>query len=644
MPLLNDLSPLDEDFTLSWGRGLHTCTNIAKAIFAVIFVFSSGVYQGWLLDTPLHRIMVGRAVKLGGSKEEWTPPPWFGAKFVFAATCSSMWFTAGIIFGIPWARRKWEEQRLERSGSRQRSAALNLSAHAAWKSVRNWRRGMVTMLVSGGQRGRGSAFDRVTAIRGLCEHIFTLAAPCGFMGFAATVLKHHSCRVQCLASLPARWPRSEKEVLLSGSYDETIALWKREPPNKPPLRTRGRSNTSRPGPWLRKQTWKAHDDCVMCLTLLWVEDESFIRKHGWRTSVVASASDDGTIRLWRFIDFSHPPPSGPPPGGPPPGQPATGKSHCGHFAPRTGGAVMALLPLRSPTLNTLRDEAGEKIVRLVSAHDDGIFRVWRFSNMRGSTAPDGTQLMIRGVVEFSARAHKDATRCLTLLDVALPWCFNGLGAVFATGSHDKTVKVWEYSYARETPYAPPHMQCDATLTGHTEWVSAVESLDGWWSRRAPGSNAHARESSSSLDGGSGGSQVALGKEDEVNPRLLASASWDDTIRVWDRTARVCLQILRGHTADVNCLALLSSHLFKDHVTDDKEKAAPCRAQYFLASGSDDCTIRVWRIEAFGRCNESIALRGHTDHVTRLFVMDHGATLVSASLDSTVRMWKKDSSF
>jgi WD40 repeat protein len=77
----------------------------------------------------------------------------------------------------------------------------------------------------------------------------------------------------------------------------------------------------------------------------------------------------------------------------------------------------------------------------------------------------------------------------------------------------------------------------------------------------------------------------------------------------------CLRILEGHTGGVFALAVLSEGT--------------------LASGSEDCTVRVWDTES-GAC--LFTLEGHTSYAKCLAVLSDG-TLVSGSFDGTLRVWK-----
>ncbi|KAF8564547.1 hypothetical protein P879_10732 [Paragonimus westermani] len=86
-----------------------------------------------------------------------------------------------------------------------------------------------------------------------------------------------------------------------------------------------------------------------------------------------------------------------------------------------------------------------------------------------------------------------------------------------------------------------------------------------------------------------------------------------------------LQACEGHTGGVNCLAVS---------TDGN----------LLASGSDDCTIRLWKLIQGDqttkglRCDQILA--GHTNYVTVLVF--HQCYLISGSADRTLKKWNLQS--
>src|SRR5947208_2134902 len=77
-----------------------------------------------------------------------------------------------------------------------------------------------------------------------------------------------------------------------------------------------------------------------------------------------------------------------------------------------------------------------------------------------------------------------------------------------------------------------------------------------------------------------------------NSALLASASHDYTVKIWDASSGECLQTLEGHSRYVNSVAF--SH--------DSAR---------LASASDDRTVKMWDASS-GECLQT--LEGHSPYV------------------------------
>ncbi|KAH9237198.1 hypothetical protein K456DRAFT_1504559 [Colletotrichum gloeosporioides 23] len=102
--------------------------------------------------------------------------------------------------------------------------------------------------------------------------------------------------------------------------------------------------------------------------------------------------------------------------------------------------------------------------------------------------------------------------------------------------------------------------------------------------------------------------------------LVASASDDNTVRIWQADTGECMQELKGHSGWVSSVAF--SH--------DSTLVAS-------ASG-DKTTVRIWHADT-GECTQE--LKGHSDYV-RSVAFSHDSTLVaSASWDKTVRIWHAD---
>jgi WD40 repeat protein len=122
----------------------------------------------------------------------------------------------------------------------------------------------------------------------------------------------------------------------------------------------------------------------------------------------------------------------------------------------------------------------------------------------------------------------------------------------------------------------------ARLTGHTDFVSSV-SFSG--------------------DG-----------------RLLASASADRTVRIWDVATSKCVARLIGHTDTV----------FSAVFHPDGKR---------LASAGRDRSVWLWDL-ATGQ--EVARLEGHANYVFSLAFSPDGTSLASGSGDGTVRIWDTES--
>ena len=236
------------------------------------------------------------------------------------------------------------------------------------------------------------------------------------------------------------------------------------------------------------------------------------------------------------------------------------------------GAVRALVSLRS--------QGGSSELRCGTVGDDGTLRLWIIT----PTAEPPVRC------EAVVAAHSDAVFGL----LALP-----SGEELVTCSADATARMW--AVGRGGAVTPGHV-----LQGHSDYVLAACHL-------------------------AQGDDVSLASVQTGAPRLLVTASWDATLRVWElppvseaHTPPLCARILRGHRGGVRCVVALP--------------------RWRCCSAGADGTLRVWQA-ATGAAERVLRLpRGPTPSaspgaVLALAALPGGTGVACAREDGVVRLWR-----
>ncbi|MEH2292237.1 serine/threonine-protein kinase [Nostoc sp.] len=237
---------------------------------------------------------------------------------------------------------------------------------------------------------------------------------------------------------------------------------------------------------------------------------------------------------------------------------------------------------------------------LASGSDDKIVKLWNLNTQKALASLSG---------------HSQAVKSVT---------FSPDGQILATASDDKTIKLWQIETLEEI----------STLLGHSHAVKSVAfSPDG--QILASGS----WDKTIKLWDVNSGTEICTitGHQLQVNSvafspqgQLLASASYDRTIRLWQIPALEGFQKEFENRPCYSLLATLSGHAWAVLTV------AFSPDGQILATGSDDNTIKLWKVNT-GQL--ICTLVGHSWSVVAVAFTADGKTLLSASCDKTVKLWR-----
>jgi WD40 repeat protein len=242
-------------------------------------------------------------------------------------------------------------------------------------------------------------------------------------------------------------------------------------------------------------------------------------------------------------------------------------------------------------------------------------------------SPDG-QTLATGSFDKTVKIWSLATgQCVQTLLGHGGWvwavAFNPDGRTLASGSDDHTIKVWDLVRNR----------CLSTLQGHESTVwSLAYSPDG---TTLASSSADQTIRLWNLSTGSV-TELLQGRTNRVRSLafspdgvFLATGGIDCTVDIWEAETGECLRSLKGHLQPVLSVAFARAH---SATLEPSREGNPVP---LLATASQDCTIRLWNI-ASGQCVK--ALKGHRNGVWSVAFHPTSDLLVSGSNDSTVKLW------
>lgn len=216
------------------------------------------------------------------------------------------------------------------------------------------------------------------------------------------------------------------------------------------------------------------------------------------------------------------------------------------------------------------DEEGSNGPRfLFTGSQDRTIKMWDISGVP-STSTDTSGPPVKCKSLATLKAHdKD----INALDVAPNDRF------LASGSQDKTAKVYEIEYIRSGAGVRGQLRLLGTCKGHKRGV---------WT-------------------------VRFGRAE----RVLATGSGDRTVRLWSLDDFACVKTFEGHTNSV---------LRVDFVN----------AGMQMVSAASDGLVKLWNV----REEEYVAtMDGHEDKVWALAVSRDERTIVSGAADSVVNFWR-----
>lgn len=382
---------------------------------------------------------------------------------------------------------------------------------------------------------------------------------------SSTAIAGHGSTILCCAFAP-----NDSGRMCTGAGDSTARIWD--------------CNTQTPF-----KTLSGHTNWVLCVS------------YSPCGTMIATGSMDNSVRLW---DAS------------------TGAALGGPLI----GHTKWVSSLAWEPLHLVKDEQSP---RLASASKDGTVKIW-----------DTT----RRVCSFTMSGHTNAVSCVK---------WSGSNIVYS-GSHDKTIRAWDIEAGGK---------CIQTLKSHAHWVNHLSISTDHVMRKGgfdeKSSKSSVKDSPAELRkkaraqyekvaklGGRISERLVSASDDftmyfweplksskpvcrmtghqklvnhvlfSPDGRYIVSASFDNSIKLWDGIKGTFLGTFRGHVAPVYQTAWSSDNRL-------------------LVSCSKDTTLKVWDVRTR---KLSVDLPGHSDEVYAVDWSTDGKKVASGGKDKMVRIW------
>ncbi|CAG9312953.1 unnamed protein product [Blepharisma stoltei] len=295
-------------------------------------------------------------------------------------------------------------------------------------------------------------------------------------------------------------------------------------------------------------------------------------------SVIASSSEDASIRIWDYESGSHERSL----------KGHTAAVNCVAFEPNSGNLLASCAA--DLTIKLWSFDSFE-CTKTLHGHDHNVSCVQFFpaGDFLLSCSRDTSVKMWEVSTGFCVKTYQGHT------DWARQVAINTSGNYFASCSNDETILVW----------AIDALNPIQTLAGHSHVVESV-------------CFANQNATASLLDA----DFRHKTEEEKMNssraPEFIVSGSRDKTIRIWEAWTGNCLIVLRGHD---NWVRKLVFHL----------------GGSYLYSCSDDKSIRVWDLKTGGCSKKLLDVHGH--FVLCLAVNPRYPLLASGSVDKSIKIWE-----